>query len=97
MSTTRPFVGIALLCLSAHLGATQASESIKEEPQCRCSIHGSDEEATHLRALENYEEAWRRNFDEQWSEAGEASDCAGWLDHKSTHWSVDARNFAGHH
>lgn len=90
MSTTRTFVGIALFCLSAHLKASEAFEPIKEEPQCSCFMNGSDQKAGHKTAREIYEEAWRRNFDERWVEAAEASECAGLLDHGSTHWNFES-------
>lgn len=95
MSRGRPFFGITLLCFCLHLGATAPSDVEEEEPQCRCFIHDS-EKAIHLRALEKYEKAFRNSFDAQWPEAEKNSDCAGLLDHGTTHWAVDAKKFSKH-
>jgi len=97
MSRKRLFFGLTLFCFSSHLGSAPAFISAQKEPQCHCGIHGSDKKSIHEQALKSYAQALRRSFDEQWSEADEASDCAGWLDHRSVDWPVNARQFSEEH
>ena len=96
MSSAMPFFGITLLCFGLHSGAAPYSDILKAESRCCCLVQDS-EKTIHKRALKVYEEAFIRSFDEQWSKAAEASDCSGLLDHSSTQWAIDAKNFSEHH
>ena len=96
MSRIKLFFGITLLCYCGHLGANPSSDIIKEESQCRCLLDGNEKE-THERARKEYAKAVECSFHEQWIEAVEASGCAGLLDHGSTDWAFDAKNFSENH
>ena len=84
--------GVTLISFSAHLGAIQAYTPIEEESLCHCLTSSSDHKINHMVARENYEEALRQSFDENWLEADEASARAGWLDHGARTWAFDAKN-----
>jgi len=86
------FFGIILISSSVYLEATPPSELMKAESQCHAFIHKFDQKTTREVTRALYEQAFRLNFDAHYHDAQEASACAGWLDHGSKIWALEAKS-----